>query len=69
MDRTSTLITSPAALDGPQGSSAQEEHLVTDARAGLTPSQMVERKLAGLLKTVPVPVSQLMTGRRLIRSR
>jgi hypothetical protein len=46
-----------------------EESLVADDRAGLTPSQMVERKLVTLLKTNPLPVSQLSTGRRLIRSR
>lgn len=46
-----------------------EESLVADDRAGLTPSQMVERKLVSLLKTNPLPVSQLSTGRRLIRSR
>ncbi len=40
----------------------QEETLVADARAGLTPSQMVERKLRGLLRGGPLPVSQLLTG-------
>ena len=35
-----------------------EEALVTDARAGLTPAQMVERKLAALLQNGPLPVSQ-----------
>jgi hypothetical protein len=46
-----------------------EEALVADARAGLTPAQMVERKLASLLKSQPVPVSHMMTGRRTSRSR
>jgi hypothetical protein len=46
-----------------------EEDLVEDARAGLTPAQMVERKLVSLLKSNPLPVSQLMTGKRSIRTR
>jgi hypothetical protein len=33
------------------GQAEQEESLVADARCGLTPSQMVDRKLAGLLGT------------------
>lgn len=48
---------------------ALEEALVTDARAGLTPAQMVERKLIALLKTNPLPVSQLMAGSRSLRVR
>ena len=39
-----------------------EEALVEDVRAGLTPSQMVERKLVSLLKSNPLPVSHLMAG-------
>jgi len=46
-----------------------EEDLVEDARAGLTPAQMVERKLVSLLKSNPLPVSQMMTGQRSIRAR
>jgi hypothetical protein len=46
-----------------------EEVLVADARAGLTPSQMVERKLAALLKSQPLPVSHMLTARRSSRSR
>jgi hypothetical protein len=46
-----------------------EESLVADDRAGLSPSEMVERKLARLLKSNPLPVSQLSVGRRLIKSR
>jgi hypothetical protein len=46
-----------------------EELLVADDRAGLTPSEMVERKLVRLLKTSPLPVSQLSTTRRLIQAR
>jgi hypothetical protein len=46
-----------------------EEALVEDVRAGLTPSQMVERKLVNLLKSNPLPVSHLMAGARLVRAR
>ncbi len=48
---------------------ATEESLVRDARAGLTPAQMVERKVASLLKSQPLPVSHLMTTRRTSRGR
>jgi len=44
-----------------------EEALVADARAGLTPAQMVEHKVASLLKSQPLPVSHLMTTRRTSR--
>ena len=46
-----------------------EEALVEDVRAGLTPSQMVERKLVSLLKSNPLPVSHLMAGARMVRAR
>ena len=46
-----------------------EEALVEDVRAGLTPSQMVERKLVSLLKSNPLPVSHLMNGARIVRAR
>jgi hypothetical protein len=36
-----------------------EEALVADIRAGLTPSQLVERKLMALLKSSLVPVSHV----------
>jgi hypothetical protein len=42
-----------------------EEVLVRDARAGLTPAQVVEGKLAALLQNTPLPVSYLQaTGWR-----
>jgi hypothetical protein len=41
-----------------------EEALVTDARAGVRPSQMVERKLALLLKGRPAPIIHATTARR-----
>jgi len=46
-----------------------EESLVADARAGLTPAQMVERKLVALLKSNPLPVSHMMAGSRALRAR
>jgi hypothetical protein len=55
------VVLVPAALT--------DEALVADARAGLTPAQMVERKLASLLKSQPLPVSHLMTAKRTSRSR
>jgi hypothetical protein len=59
----------PAAeTAGTSEAAAAEELLVADDRAGLRPSDMVERKLAGLLKSGPLPVSQLGRGRRLARS-
>ena len=45
-----------------------EEDLVADARASLTPAQMVELKLVFLLKSNPLPVSS-MTGSRALRHR
>lgn len=41
-----------------------EEALVVDARAGLTPAEVVERKLATLLKGRPLPVSHLLSACR-----
>jgi hypothetical protein len=46
-----------------------EEALVADPRAALTPAQMVERKLASLLKRQPLPISLLRTARRTSHSR
>jgi hypothetical protein len=36
-----------------------EETLVADTRASLTPSQHVEQRLIGMLKTTPVMISQM----------
>jgi hypothetical protein len=41
---------------------AAEETLVSDVRAGLTPSQMVEQKLATLLQSTPPLSTQLHTA-------
>jgi hypothetical protein len=40
-----------------------EECLISDDRAGLTPSEHVERKLVALLQSTPMRVSQLQEGR------
>ncbi len=40
-----------------------EETLVVDPRGEMTPSQLVERKLASLLRSNPLPVSLVHTGR------
>jgi hypothetical protein len=46
-----------------------EEDLVTDARSGLTPAQMVERRLVWMLRDTPLPVSRLsMAGPRRVLS-
>src|SRR5687768_11341102 len=36
-----------------------EEALIRDARAEMTPAQMVERKLVSLLNGTPLPLSQI----------
>lgn len=60
-----TALLSPAdALDrfvGPER--PPEETLIADARAGLTPAQMVERKLISLLKGRPLPMSHVGLSR------
>jgi hypothetical protein len=45
-------------------SRTNEEVLVPDARALLTPAQMVERKLVSALKRCPLMVSHLQTNSR-----
>jgi hypothetical protein len=55
--------TDSAALPAPTGPDAltttPEEALIADTRAGLTPSQLVERKLISLLKSSPLPISHV----------
>lgn len=56
--KTTTLrFASPSAALVPQ------EKLVNDVRAGLTPSQMVERKLISLLRSNILPASHLQVSR------
>jgi hypothetical protein len=42
---------------------APQETLVHDSRAGLTPAQMVERKLVTMLRSTPLPASHLQSSR------
>ena len=53
------LRTGPHFSEGdlPVPAAAAEETLVSDERARLTPSQMVEQKLACLLETPPLPLN------------
>jgi hypothetical protein len=75
---SSAVLAEPASEDGAVAlapdentelAETQEEALVADSRASLTPAQMVERKLVSLLKSNPLPVSHLKTGARSLRSR
>jgi hypothetical protein len=52
----------PDAAPSTARATAAEESLVSDARAGLTPAQQVERKLVSLLRSTPLPLSQLQTA-------
>jgi hypothetical protein len=45
------------------GRTPSDETLITDARAGVTPAQMVERKVLSLLGEGQLPVSWLRTAR------
>ncbi len=47
-----------------QVSYKNDDVLVPDARAQLTPAQMVERKLVSTLQRCPLMVSQLQTSAR-----
>ena len=69
-----TMDSSPTRRSGADKAPATvqasaEEMLVADDRAGLRPSELVERKLLGLLKKNAIPVSQVVAGRRVLRSR
>ena len=60
MHPTSMPPPADRASPGPVTSvAAPEETLVADARATLTPSQLVEQKLIHVLKASPVMASQL----------
>jgi hypothetical protein len=54
----------PNERQQPHEPAGNEEVLVPDARARLTPAQMVEHKLLSLLKTTPLLVSRLQTVRQ-----
>ena len=57
MIRSRNFPSSPSEAESLVGN-ALDETLVADSRAGLTPAQMVEHKLAGLLKSNPLLISQ-----------
>jgi hypothetical protein len=62
----SDMVAVPGKTVGPP---APEEVLVADARARLTPAEMVGRKLLGLLRGAPVADSQVRAGGPLARGR
>ena len=64
MDRQGTAANlSTDRADPVPAAAAGQEALVSDARAGLTPAQMVERKLFALLRSTPLPASRLQSAR------
>ncbi len=50
-------------LPSPRVALVPQEKLVSDDRSGLTPSQMVERKLISLLRSTILPASHLQVSR------
>ncbi len=54
---------SSLALASRRATFVPQEKLVNDARAGLTPSQLVERKLIALLRSNILPASHLQVSR------
>ena len=57
---SSAVFSTQATRKGaPPGGGFAEEALIADVRAGLTPSQQVERKLISLLKSNPLPISRV----------
>ncbi|HEY7155557.1 MAG TPA: hypothetical protein VH575_16460 [Gemmataceae bacterium] len=56
-------ISTRRATSAPHAPSSPQEALVHDARAGLTPAQMVERKLVAVLRGTVLPASHLRGSR------
>jgi hypothetical protein len=52
----------PQTNEMPPDPLVTEEVMVADVRAGLTPAQMVERKLVSLLKATPLPMSRMQSS-------
>ena len=64
MDRQGTAANLSDDRSNPvPAAAAVEEALVSDARDGLTPAQMVERKLFSMLRSTPLPASRLQSAR------
>ena len=59
MNDVALAPTSPKTPDTPTHIWTDEETLIVDHRATLSPSQLVEQKLIGMLKTSPVMVSHM----------
>jgi hypothetical protein len=57
-------VTSTTNRPAPNANPATQEVLVPDARAQLTPAQMVEHKLVSMLRASPLLVSHLQSGVR-----
>lgn len=55
--------TSTPRVSSPRTALVPQEKLVNDVRAGLTPSQMVERRLIALLRSTILPASHLQVSR------
>ncbi len=53
-------VSAPIEASNPRPAVASEEMLVADIRAGVSPAQMVERKLLTLMGGASLPVSQLL---------
>jgi hypothetical protein len=62
MTRSKNSSTPDGAVP-PRPVSPPQETLVVDARAGLTPSQLVERKLVSMLRSTLLPASHLQVSR------
>jgi hypothetical protein len=62
VDRT-RIPQEPVKANNAPAAHPPDESLVSDARAGLTPAQLVERRLVALLKSAPLPLSRLQAGR------
>jgi len=58
-DSPLTPLNQPKTSDPFARAFADEETLIADDRAGLSPSQQVEQKLIGMLKASPLMVSHV----------
>jgi hypothetical protein len=58
---------SPPALEADEPDRETQETLIRDSRAALSPAQMVERKLVGLLRNQVLPISHLQMAQAIRR--